>query len=71
MIDLFTKFVLSDYYEPIFFFVIVGIPVLALLVYNLQPEWYKQEQNRIYVKLTIPIFIIAIVVVILKKLGII
>jgi uncharacterized membrane protein len=68
--DLFTKFAESNYFEPIFLFFIVGIPVIALVLYLKQPVWFQDEQSRKYVKITIVIYLLLISVLIFEKLGI-
>ncbi len=70
MIDFFINLISNDYVLAVVFTAIIVIPIVAFVVYELQPEWYKQDQQRKYAKVTLILLILCALVAILELLGV-
>ncbi len=71
MVDIFVNFISNDYVLNTLLVLMFVIPILAFIVYEIQPEWYKNDQENKYAKVTLMILIISILVLVLDRLEII
>lgn len=62
---------MTDYIFDIILGLFVLVPVAAIVIYEIQPEWYKNDQEYKYTKVTLVILILGLIALILNRLNII
>jgi uncharacterized membrane protein len=62
---------MADYIFNIILGLLVLTPIVAIVIYEVQPEWYKKDQEHKHAKVTLVILILGLIVLILNRLNII